>query len=143
MLSLSSAKCVVSLFTVSAWKKERDRLRTNLRIGVADTASFVTCVADSSRSTSSYSSVTSAATAITQSAWDQITPQNPQRRRESGSALNVSDVRVAGPLHLVKAGMHSGRMISHCAMTVPNYLLKGTSALCVISATMMMIMRVR
>lgn len=42
----------------------------------------------------------------------------------SRSALNVCDVRVVGPPHLVMAGMHSGHMTFHCAMTVPNYLLK-------------------
>lgn len=100
-------------------------------------------VEGSIRLQSSYWSVISAETAITLSAWDQTTPPNPQRKRKFGSVPSVFAARAVDPQLQAKDGMHSGLMIFHCAMIVPNFLLKETSALSVISVMMMMTMRVR
>lgn len=117
--------------------------RSSGRTGVADVASSATFVADKINPQSSFLSVASAETAIIQSAWDQTTQQNQLRKRKSGYAPNVYDVRVVELQRQGKAGMHSGHMIFLYVTNVQSFLIKETSARCAISATMMMIMRAR
>lgn len=143
MSSLCIAKSVVNPSTSFVWRRTSAPWRTSWKIGVVVAASSVTCVEGSIRRQSSCWSVTSAETAITLSAWDQTTPPSPPRKRKCGSVPSVFAARAVDPQLQAKGGTHSGLTISHCAMIVPNSLLKETSALSVISVTMMMTMRVR
>lgn len=139
MLSLSSARYAVNRSIFFAWGSQSGPSRSSLRTGVVDGAGSAKPVDGSIRKlNSSCWSVISAVTATTQSAWVPTTQPDPPRRRESGCAPSVCVVRVVEPLNLGSPRMPSGHMTSPCVMTVPNSLLKETSAHCVISATMMM-----
>lgn len=138
MLSLSSVRYAVNRFISFAWGSQSALSRSSLKTGVVEDADTARPVDASIRklNSSSCSSVISAATAITRSAWVPITQPDPPRRSESGFAPSVCAVRVVEPPNLGSPGMPNGHMISPCATTVPNFLLKGTSAHFVTSAMM-------